>query len=136
LGRSDIFLKLEIIKKIFGLSILVASILYFRSPIGIAYGVAVNTIIASFINASPNKKLLHYSYLEQISDIAPSAILACAMALVIITVNQLQLNIYLTLVLQILTGALFYFGLAKILHFECLDYLIKTVAEFKRKHGK
>lgn len=136
LGRSDIFLKLEIIKKIFGISILVASILYFRSPIGIAYGVAVNTIIASFINASPNKKLLHYSYLEQISDIAPSAILACAMALVIITVNQLQLNIYLTLVLQILTGALFYFGLAKLLHFESLEYLIKTIADFRRRHAK
>lgn len=136
LGRSDIFLKLEIIKKIFGISILVASILYFRSPIGIAYGVAVNTIIASFINASPNKKLLHYSYLEQISDIAPSAILASAMALVIITVNQLQLNIYLTLFLQIITGALFYFGLAKLLHFESLEYLIKTIADFRRIHAK
>lgn len=136
MGRSDIFLKLEIIKKIFGLSILVASILYFRTPIGIAYGTAVSTVIASFINASPNKKLFNYSYLEQISDIAPSAILACVMALAITALNQLQLNIYLTLILQILTGAIFYLGIAKLLHFESLDYLIKTVAEFRRKHAK
>ena len=136
MGRSDIFLKLEIIKKIFGLSILVVSILYFRTPIGIAYGASVSTVIASFINAFPNKKLLNYSYFEQISDIAPSALLACAMALAITALNQLQLNIYLTLVLQILSGAIFYLGLAKLLHFESLDYLIKTVAEFRRKHAK
>ena len=136
MGRSDIFLKLEIIKKIFGLSILVASILYFRTPIGIAYGASVSTVIASFINAFPNKKLLNYSYFEQISDIAPSALLACVMALAITALNQLQLNIYLTLVLQILSGAIFYLGLAKLLHFESLDYLIKTVAEFRRKHAK
>ena len=136
MGRSDIFLKLEIIKKIFGLSLLAASILYFRTPIGIAYGASVSTVIASFINAFPNKKLLNYSYFEQISDIAPSALLACAMALVITSLNHLQLNVYLTLVLQILIGAIFYLGLAKLLHFESLDYLIKTVAEFRRKHAK
>ena len=136
MGRSDIFLKLEIIKKIFGLSLLAASILYFRTPIGIAYGASVSTVIASFINAFPNKKLLNYSYFEQISDIAPSALLTCAMALVITSLNHLQLNVYLTLVLQILIGAIFYLGLAKLLHFESLDYLIKTVAEFRRKHAK
>ena len=51
MGRSDIFLKLEIIKKAYGLTILIASILYFRSPIGIAYGAALCTVIASFVNA-------------------------------------------------------------------------------------
>ena len=136
MGRSDIFLKLEIIKKAYGLTILIASILYFRSPIGIAYGSALCTVIASFVNAYPNKKLLNYSYWEQMKDIAPSAILACVMAAVITTLTYLQLNTYLTIVLQITIGCVTYLGLAKILHFESLDYLLKTVAEFKKKHGK
>ena len=136
LGRSDIFLKLEIIKKTYGLAILIGFILYFRTPIGIAYGTALCTIIASFVNAAPNKKLLDYSYFEQLKDIAPSVLLAAIMTIIIASLNYLHLNNYLTIILQITIGCLTYFGLAKILHFECLDYLIKTVADFKRKHGK
>ena len=136
MGRSDIFLKLEIIKKVYGLAVLIGSILYFRSPIGIAYGSALCTVIASFVNAYPNKKLLNYSYWEQMKDIIPSAILACVMAAIITTLTHLQLNTYLTIVLQITIGCVTYLGLAKILHFESLDYLLKTVAEFKKKHGK
>jgi len=136
MGRSDIFLKLEIIKKAYGLTVLIASILYFRTPIGIAYGSALCSLIASFVNAFPNKKLLNYSYLEQIKDILPSALLACAMAAIITVLTYLKLNLYLTLVLQFVIGCVFYLGLAKILHFESLDYLIKTVNDFRRKHGK
>jgi len=58
------------------------------------------------------------------------------MAIIIIAINYLHINIYLTIILQIAIGSVTYLGLAKILHFESLDYLIKTVAEFKRKHGK
>ena len=136
LGRSDIFLKLEIIKKIYGLAILIGFIFYFRSPIGIAYGAALSALIASFVNASPNKKLLNYSYFEQLKDIAPSVLLTCLMTVVISSLTYLHLNNYITIILQITVGCIIYLGLAKILHFECLDYLIKTVAEFKRKHGK
>lgn len=136
LGRSDIFLKLEIIKKIYGLAILIGFIFYFRSPIGIAYGAALSALIASFVNAFPNKKLLNYSYFEQIKDIAPSILLTSLMTVVISSLTYLHLNNYITIILQITVGCIIYLGLAKILHFECLDYLIKTVAEFKRKHGK
>ena len=136
MGRSDIFLKLEIIKKVYGLSVLIGCILYFRTPIGIAFGGAICTVIASFVNAFPNKRLLNYSYWEQIRDIVPSALLACVMAAVVLALPYLHLNIYLTIVLQFAIGSVTYLGLAKILHFESLDYLIKTVADFRRKNGK
>ena len=60
IGRSDIFLRLEIIKKIVGLVILAASL-----PFGvyaIALGGAISSLISTFINAYPNKQLLDYSY--------------------------------------------------------------------------
>ncbi len=131
MGRSDIFLKLEIIKKILGVSLILASLYIFRSPIGIAYGTLCNTLCCAFINAHPNKKLLNYGYLEQIRDILPSFILAILMGIIIHFIEFAGFNLYLTLVLQILIGFAIYMGTAKQLHLECLEYLIETVKGFK-----
>ena len=63
LGRSDIFLKTEIVKKAFGVSVLAVTI-----PIGIyamALGTVLTGIIGTFVNAYPNKLLLNYSFAEQ-----------------------------------------------------------------------
>ena len=64
LGRSDIFLKLEIIKKVIGLVILIVSIPY--GIYAMAIGSVFSGLIGSFINAYPNKSLLNYSYIEQL----------------------------------------------------------------------
>ena len=135
MGRSDIFLKLEIIKKVYGISLLVASLLYFNSPIGIAYGFCVSAIISSFVNAYPNKKLIQYSYFEQFKDIIPSLILTAVMGGILHLVSLANINPYLDLILEGFTGIVVYIGLAKILHFECLDYLIKTIKEIKNKNA-
>jgi O-antigen/teichoic acid export membrane protein len=74
LGRSDIFLKLEIIKKTMGLFILAITVFY--GVYAIALGQVLSGIISSFINAYPNKKLLNYSYNEQWNDIYPSLLLS------------------------------------------------------------
>lgn len=136
MGRSDIFLKLEIIKKIYGLALLVASILYFRTPIGIAYATACSTLISSFVNAFPNKRLLNYSYFEQLVDIFPSVLLSLLMGCAIWALYLLDLNIYISLPLQLIIGGVFYLGLAKILHLESLEYLIKTIDDLRKRYGK
>jgi teichuronic acid exporter len=74
LGRSDIFLKLEIIKIIVGLSVLGITVFY--GVYAIALGAVLSGIISTFINAYPNKKLLDYSYIEQWNDIMPSLLLS------------------------------------------------------------
>lgn len=136
MGRSDIFLKLEIIKKILGLFILIGSYFYFRSPIGIAYGAMVSTVISSFVNASPNKKLMDYSYLEQIKDILPSILLALVMGVAVLGIGELNYSLAISIPAQIISGILIYIGLAKALHFERLDYLIQTIRDFKKKKAK
>jgi O-antigen/teichoic acid export membrane protein len=70
LGRSDIFLKLEMIKKLMGITVLMISM--FLGIYAIAVGTLISGIISTFINAHPNLKLLDYSYKEQIKDIMPS----------------------------------------------------------------
>lgn len=125
-GRSDLFLKLEIIKKILGLGILLYTVYIFHSPIAIALGGAIAGILGTFINAHPNKKLLSYGYFEQMKDILPSFVVALIMGLGLWWLTKLDLPPILLLLLLTFIGAFFYFGVAKLLHFECLNYLFKT----------
>lgn len=135
LGRSDIFLRLEVIKKIVGITILGISI-----PFGIyamALGEVLVGIISTFINAYPNKKLLDYSYKEQWKDIMPSLLLSLVMGSIVYNLKWFALSAGLTLIVQIFVGAFLYIGLAKIFKLECFKYLIQTGKDmFKnRKEG-
>lgn len=125
MGRSDIFLKLEIIKKIVGLIILFISL-----PFGVYYlalsGV-VSGIISSFINAYPNKKLLNYGYAEQIKDILPSLLLSLVMGVMVYFFSYFGFSPLVTMVLQILAGVVIYVLLALLFRLECFHYLITTV---------
>jgi len=135
LGHSDIFLKLEIIKRCLGFSVLIATILLFRTPIAIALGSAFAAVISGFINAHPNKKLLNYGYLEQIEDILPYFVVSIVVGSVIWGLSWIRINDFLLLILQIVIGCSIYGGAAKLLHFDSFDYIVNTFREFK-KNGK
>ncbi|MGG7058065.1 lipopolysaccharide biosynthesis protein [Clostridium tertium] len=134
LGRSDIFLKLEIIKKILGVTILIISMNY--GIYAIALGGLLSGIISSFINAYPNLKLLNYGYKEQIKDILPSLILSLIMGLAVYGFLFLNISPYLILVIQVFTGAIVYIGLAKLFKLECYEYLISTIKGILIKNNK
>ena len=68
-GRSDLFLKLEIIKKVMIVIVISISIKY--GIIGLLYGRIVTSIIAFFINTHYSGKFISYSAWEQVKDIAP-----------------------------------------------------------------
>ena len=126
LGRSDIFLKLEVVKKILGILVLLISI-----PFGIKVMVIGRAILDTFctiINAFPNKKLLDYSFVEQWKDIIPSLIISLLMGVIVLSIELFKLNEYLTLIIQIVVGAITYFGLAYLLKFECLTYLLDMIS--------
>ena len=71
MGRSDLFLKLEIVKKIVGLTVLCVTVFGFHSPIAIVAGFMVTGIIGTVINAFPNRTVIGYRYAEQVRDMAP-----------------------------------------------------------------
>ena len=106
IGRSDIFLKLEIIKKIFGIIVLVISIPF--GTLAIAEGLIVTSIASIFINASPNVKLLEYSFKEQLSDLLSPFILSVIMAVIIFPVSETGLNDIAVISIQIVSGAVIY----------------------------
>ena len=133
MGRSDIFLRLEVIKKIVGIIALIISI-----PFGIITMVVmkiVTSIISVFINAHPNKKILNYNIKEQIKDIWIYLLLSLIMFVAVWLMNNIKINIYLLLILQIIAGMLIYIGISYIVKDESLNYIITTVKE-KLKNRK
>ena len=106
LGRSDIFLKLEIVKKIFGIIVLVISIPF--GTLAIAEGMIVIGIMSSFINAFPNVKLLGYLFKEQLSDLLSPFVLSLIMAAAIFPVSKTGLNDIAVILIQVVCGAIIY----------------------------
>lgn len=109
MGRSDMYFRLEMIKKIAGLAVVFLSI-----PFGVT-AVAISTIITSImspiISAIPNNRLLNYKYRDQLMDVLPQMALSCIMMLIMMGVLIFNLNYLLTIVIQIAIGfATYYFG--------------------------
>ncbi len=130
LGRSDIFLKLEIIKKVVTVVNLVVTI-----PLGIyamAIGQVITGFISTFINAYPNKRLMGYSYIEQWKDIFPGFAVSILMGCIVFTFQLLPLPAIICLVVQILVGIIIYVGFSMLFKIESFSYLLSTIKGFKK----
>ena len=134
MGRSDLFLKLEIIKKVIGIILLLLTMNI--SVMAMAYSLIVSSILSQIVNAWPNKKLLNYSYINQLKDILPSIILAVVMGVIVSLYNFLNISIILKLILQVITGGIIYITGAMIFKFESFNYLFEIVKGLLRKKCK
>ncbi|MBO5935011.1 MAG: lipopolysaccharide biosynthesis protein [Clostridia bacterium] len=134
-GRSDIFLKLEIIKK--GSSILILFAVMWHSVDAIAYSLLLTTLIASIANTAPNNKLISYSFKELISDMAPGLLISSIMA-VIVYIEGVFINLSALplLIIQVTTGGVVYLLISAIFKVETFTYLIKTTMELLKKFIK
>lgn len=135
LGRSDVVLRLEVIKKTYGFAILFIALLCFHTPLAIAWGAAVSTVISSFVNASPNRKLLGYGYGEQMKDILPSLLSSLVMFAAVLLMGRLPLSPLPLLLVQVLTGVTLYVGLALITRSDSLPYLVTTLRRLLGKNA-
>ena len=131
-GRSDIFLKLEIIKKIIGLLALIATM--FVSVKAMAMSLLITSVCSQIVNSWPNKKLLNYSYIEQLKDIFPQMIASVAMGCVVFCEKFIPTNIWIKLPIQIISGIIMYYGLSKLFKLDSFDYIKKIISSLKRKN--
>ena len=134
MGRSDLFLKLEILKKIVGLIAIICTMRI--SVMAMAYSLFVTSILGQIINSWPNKKLMNYSYLEQIKDMLPQIGLSLFMGVVVYCVQFMGLNDILTLLIQVPVGAIIYITFSKVFHIDSFEYLINTVKGLLHKQKK
>ncbi len=134
MGRSDIFLKLENIKKIIGL-ILLLSTMWFGVMV-MAYSLLLSCFLSMLINTWPNRRLLNYKYEDQMKDIMPSILLSVGMGICVYSIQYIGLSSMITLFIQVPLGALIYISLSKLLKIETYSYLVDMIKKhrFDRKH--
>jgi O-antigen/teichoic acid export membrane protein len=125
LGRSDIFLKLEIIKKTLVILMLALTIRF--GIYAMAVGQVITGILATFINAYPNKRLLNYSYWEQLSDLLPSFLLALIMASCVFFVCHFVAGSALKLATGVISGAFVFVLLSTYFKLDSYIFLIQTI---------
>lgn len=122
-GRSDLFLRLEIIKKAIGIIILCITI-----PMGLiamCYGQIISSTIALIINTHYTGKLIEMGFINQIKDLIPIFILTITMWLIIyFGILPIIENNLLKLTISIITGLTYYIGIAWIFKFPELKELL------------
>ncbi len=128
LGRSDILLKLEIIKKLLLVAIVFGT--YKFGVMAMVVGQTVSALIGVVINAWPNARLLDYSWSQQAQDVLPASLLAVGMGVVMFGMTWLIPNMYVLLACQGIVGAIIYFSGAYLLKFEIATYLWNTAKPF------
>lgn len=131
LGRSDIVLKLEIIKRVVGTVLIFCAV-----PFGvkvIAISLLVGNILSSAINAYPNRKLLGYSYRRQFLDVLPPMIMSTVMFFAVRIIMVLDLSNVVLLAIQIFTGLVVYVLMSIVTKNESYIYVLSIIKSFLKK---
>ena len=131
MGRSDLFLKLEVIKKIVSISALISTM--FISVEAMALALPVTSILGQIINSWPNRKLLDYSYRAQLLDMLPQIGMSLAMGGIVFTIQFLRLPDIATLLIQAPLGALIYLVGSKLLHIDSYEYVKGLIKSYTKK---
>lgn len=101
-GRSDVFLKLEVIKKVLAIfPILVGVYLGIEMML---WGSVIISVISYFLNAYYSASLINYSVYEQLKDIFPSFIVSLGVGFFMWSISLLSISYYLMLIIQLSTG--------------------------------
>ncbi len=134
-GRSDLFLGLEVIKKIIGLAPLFVGA--FVGILPMLYVNLVTGLIAYFLNSYYSGRLVGYSSWSQIKDIAPSYGVATIIALSMYFFKYLPLSNWIILPLQLVVGVSVFFiicHLFRINEFEEIKTIIAPyLGRFRKK---
>lgn len=125
MGHSELFLKLEILKKLLGLLILLLSLPYGIFPMLVLK--VADEYLCLFLNAFPNRRLLQYGPMQQAKDMLPAFCASLLMGLCTGAVLLLGLPDLLTLFLQLFVGVLAYLGFSLLLNRESMDYVLGLV---------
>lgn len=120
-GRSDLFLKLEIIKKIVGLSIFVLSI-----PLGLlfmCYAGIVTSIFCLMINTYYTGKLIQVGFLIQMKDMAVTLATSLLAFVAVYFITMFFDDHIAKIIIGVLVGLCLYISIAFLFKFREIDYL-------------
>jgi O-antigen/teichoic acid export membrane protein len=125
-GRSDLFFRLEILKKI--LIVIAIAVTYRWGIIAMIYGQIVTSCLGYFLNAYYTGKMLDYPITEQIQDLIPSLALAGIMGLGVYALKYAHIANQLALLsAQIMTGIVLYVGICYIFRISSFIEIIEMI---------
>ena len=131
IGRSDIYLKVEIIAKICGLILLFSSIVLFDTTIAIAVSMLMTQIIAVILYGFYSQNLIGYKIKAQLSDLLSCGMIGLIMVVAVLIVGKIELNNILVLLMQIFTGAICYIAFSWLFKIEAFNYLYVIAKKHK-----
>ena len=132
LGRSDIFLYLEVLKKIIGLLSIAIGVFC-----GIYYMLLASvftSVINLYLNTWYTGKALNYTFVKQLIDITPSYFTAFIIAFSVYFLKFLVLPCYVVLILQLIVGLIVGFGISELLKFEEYTELRSIVVKIIKRN--
>lgn len=130
MGRSDLFLKLELIKKAYGICFILFAAFILKDVYLMVAMYMITGIISTFVNAYPNKRVIGYSYSDQIRDIAPAFVISAIAGGLALFCGSFVASSGLQILVVIAVMAITYFGIAGIFKLEAFEYLINTFRDF------
>ncbi len=133
-GRSDVFLRLELIKKLLETAVLVLTVRI--GVFAMALGQLFCGVASLLINAWPNRRLLSYPYRQQLRDVLPVLLLSLVMAAFVWPVSLLGLPDLLTLLVQIPLGAAVYVLGSRLLKLDSFELILSMLNKILRRGGK
>jgi len=131
LGRSDLYLKLEIIEKIIGILIIIFTM--FINVYAIAIGLLIDGLISMLINIIIVGKLIDFSFIKQLKVVVPNFLLSILMGMLIYPISCLLKNNIILLVIQVLLGIVFYFILSIITRNKAINIIKEYIKEMKER---
>lgn len=124
-GRSDLFLRLEIIKKIIGVTILFCSL-----PFGLlvmCYTGIASSLICLGINTYYTGKLIRVGFIMQMKDIAPTLLLSLSMFALVFGITSVLATDILKLLVGCLVGVSFFMTVALSVRMKEITYIKEIV---------
>lgn len=128
-GRSDVYMRLEMIRRLAMLLVLAVSVFVFRSVLAIAIGCCISNWLDAVISMAPAKRLMNYGIGAQFGDLWKIVLASVGMFAGVQTLNLLPWNSTLLLFVQILIGVFVYIALGFILRVESQKVLMKLVTK-------
>ena len=135
MGRSDLFLKLEVVKKAYGVANLLLCAFVLNDVWLLCCSYLLTGLVSTVVNAWPNREVLGYPVGEQAADLAPGVLLSAAASAVALAVGLLPLPAAALAALQALAFGAAYLGLSALLRVEAFTYLVGVARGLLRRGG-
>ncbi|MCQ2228949.1 MAG: lipopolysaccharide biosynthesis protein [Bacteroidales bacterium] len=128
-GRSDLFLKLEIVKKIISIIVIVFTVPY--GLVVMCYGQIVNSLIALIINTHYTGKLIGLGFMNQVKDLLPTIVLSMVMFVFVIYLQELIVSDIMKLLVGGGSGVLFFLGISILFGFKEIEDISSVLLKKK-----